>query len=697
MGFAAPMGLLLFLLAIPLVLLYVLKLRRRSVVVASTLPWRRVLADRRANAPWERLRRHLSLLLQLLILALLALAFAGPYRLAPTAIAAGTVLVVDTSASMGAQDGGSDDRGAGTRFDEARELVAEALLSVGPTRPAALVAAGPEPAIVAPMTSDRAALRRALDRMAPSEAPADVAAALELADTLAQGAGGEVVFVTDGAFDADDALRTRLRSVRVLGVGAAARDDDGAAPGNVGIVSLALRAVPAGAGVHEMLVALAWSGTDAPVALVLEAASPPAGASGAPRPASWSWREIAREPLAPVERSEGGGSAMHVATLRARPGDVLRARVEGGQRARVQGGQRARVKAGETRGLADGDADGDAGGDALAADDVAHLIVPGAAERRVLLSSQTPYLLERALVSLPGVDLSVTDGPPGAARELDVVVIEGALPEVLPSRPVLAFGPPTDGGDLVEAPSIVQWDRDHPVLRDVRIDAVRVAAATVGDVPPGGDVLIESDAGPIAVAWSGPGGRALSFRFALTDTDLPLRVAFPVLLANALDWLTDSGAQAGALPTGRGAEIAVGRADSAILTWSDHPVRSGSPGAERSSGRGPSGEPRSLEVRGGVVVLPPASRVGLARLVIDSDSTPQRSRLLAFALLSPEESDLAPRIALAADPEADGDVLASVDEGAVRVHGRRELWPWAVALALGVLLADWTVHHRRRE
>src|SRR5688572_3808621 len=104
MTLLTPYALFAALLIIPILMLYMLRLRRREMMVSSHFLWRQVLQDTEANTPWQRLRRNLLLLLQLLILAFLVLALARPAQVVETLSAGRTVLLLDASASMNAAD-----------------------------------------------------------------------------------------------------------------------------------------------------------------------------------------------------------------------------------------------------------------------------------------------------------------------------------------------------------------------------------------------------------------------------------------------------------------------------------------------------------------------------------------------------------------------------------------------------------------
>ena len=179
MSLLAPAALALGLLALPIILLYMLRLRRREQPVSSTWLWRELVRDRAANAPWQRLRRNLLLLLQLLILAALVLALARPALPLPGLGGGNAIVLLDASASMQAADGTT-----GTRFDDARAAVDRLIGGLSGNDRLTLIHVGRAPQVLAAASADRPALRRALAAAAPENAAADWAAAFALALSL---------------------------------------------------------------------------------------------------------------------------------------------------------------------------------------------------------------------------------------------------------------------------------------------------------------------------------------------------------------------------------------------------------------------------------------------------------------------------------------------------------------------------------
>ncbi len=182
-----------WLMSIPLlVLLYLVRERRKEVVVPSLLLWRRALKPFDARRPARRLERTLLLLVQILAVCAAALALARPQL--PGLFGGDLVLVVDVSLSMQARDV------LPNRFEAARHAAMELVQRTALGRSVAVIAAARTPRLIQPLSSPAAA-REALRRLEPTDGEADLEAAITLARALRRpGRPLEVHLFSDQAF-----------------------------------------------------------------------------------------------------------------------------------------------------------------------------------------------------------------------------------------------------------------------------------------------------------------------------------------------------------------------------------------------------------------------------------------------------------------------------------------------------------------
>ncbi len=230
MPFTSPLALLGLLFIPAVIAMYLLKLRRDERVVPSTLLWTALISDVEANAPWQQLRRSLLLLLQLLLVAILALLAARPFLERPAGLARDIVLVLDTSASMAATDV------APSRLEAAKTAALDALRDLPAGGKVSVVTADRTARIVVNETTDMGRVRQALDGIEPTSTSGDLGDALELAGKLAARSGdAQILVATDGAL-ATAPTASVDAPIKVLAVGRSRK--------NQAIVALAVRTAP---------------------------------------------------------------------------------------------------------------------------------------------------------------------------------------------------------------------------------------------------------------------------------------------------------------------------------------------------------------------------------------------------------------------------------------------------------------------
>jgi hypothetical protein len=543
--FAAPLALLALLLVPLVILLHTIAARWTSRDVSSLAFWEEALRDMRTSLRIRRLLRSLALLAAVLAVATLAVGLARPLVGARGgAVTGDTVLVLDVTASMGARSGGA------TRYDEAKE---EALRLVAGLRRGArmcVVTAGRAPRVLVAFTDDREALRRAIRGSSATDEPGAPADSLLFALGLREpGRAARVVFVTDGAFSTYGDADPDRTGVRVVTVGGPAE--------NAGITAMSFRRTAAGGA--ELFVSIAASG-------------------GGPR-------------TVPLVVTAGGKPVLRREVPIGGTGPVsVSVPWEGPTAGRVT----ARIEA----------------ADALAADDTAYAVFAPAKSLRVLLVGRSDGFLEAALSRFPGVLLRRVDAvdPIDGARELegyDLAVFDGGNPPPVERGNVLVFGVvppglPIEARGVVTAPRFVSWDRNHPLLESLALGPVVIERALQAVTGAGVKVIARSRDAPLIATWEREDLRVLfvAFQPSQSQSDLPLRAAFPLFVANALSWFRPGvlGADAAGHRTGETVEVGVpGDAREARVT-------------------GPDGRAASWPVTAGVLSYTGTSRAGFHRV-----------------------------------------------------------------------------------
>ena len=622
MGILIPAALGLLALAVPIIIFYMLRLRREELSVSSSLLWRRALQDRTANAPWQRLRRNLLLLLQLLLLVLLVFSLARPFVFVRAVATGNLVVALDGSASMQ-----SLDEAQGTSRFERGVREANALVDgLQADERMSLIWAGPEASIAASATGNKAVLHGALKALQASNGQADMNSALTLAAASARQLNdATVVLISDGALasaagQASGPLPAMPAKTRYINVGIS--------QANVAITSLSLRDSPAG---PELFAGMYNSGTR-PVHALLSVK-----VDGQLRDSRG------------VELPAGGDATT---TLQGLPLDM----------------QVAEAHLAVT----------EAGANMLAADDTAWALRPHPPSSNVLLVSENNSFLEKALNLMPAVKLfKVTPSQYAPSEGFGLTVLDAAVPTPVPSGNLLLFAPPNSS--LVPVSGTIQFPRigvvasNDPLLRFVDLSTVHLSAAARMSAPAWARVLARTtDGDPLIMAGETGGRRVVAVAFDLHQSDLPLQVAFPILLSNLLGWLQPVSSVDAPPSLSPGAPVSIRpqtSADGIVVV-------------------APGGGKRTTLQSAPQISFADTDALGVYSVEQSAGGKPLgEPEHFAINLFSREESDITPHPELA---------FTGTGVAATGTDLKRPLdvWPWLLLLALVVLSLEWWFYNR---
>ncbi len=491
----------LFALLVPLVIFYFLKLKRPRMEIPSLVLWRQVMSDQRVNSPFQRFKRHLLLLLQMLILVLLALAAMQPFLRREATRGQRLPILIDISASMA----GLDREGGKSRLDEVKKRARDLIDGMLPDQEFSLVAFGKSARRLTPFTNNQRELREALDALTIEDVPSDLEEALRLAQALGRTEPFEkLMLFSDGNFPAriNFELPFEIDFQKIAPAGS-----------NFGIVACNARRTPGGR--WQIFVQIAGSQNAESTSGTLELAQ--------------HGQVIARQDVA-LARGSSPRLAFDLA---------------GGQSATLE----VRLKLN--------------GFDSLLSDNIAWLTLPETRPLTVFVpESLAGY--RHALEVLDQLSIFPRPDAPTPST-LDLVITDREADLTLPARVRCTIGLlPEDLRPLVKIEQhnsqAIDWRRDSPLLQHVNFRDVIFMDQPMrtGDTKEeafgqlGYEVIAQAEHGPLLVEKRTGETLHVHLLFHSDRSTLPYRVGFPIFVSNLVEaaWQQAGLADARAVATG---------------------------------------------------------------------------------------------------------------------------------------------------
>jgi hypothetical protein len=657
-----------------IVLLYFLKLKRRPIEVPSTYLWHRSIEDLHVNSIWQRLRRNLLLFLQLLLLALAALALLRPGWQGVRLQGNRFIFLIDASASMQAEDEKP------TRLGAAKQKALE-LVGAMHSGDVGMVVSFADTARVEQMfTDNRGQLRRSIEAIRPTVRRTSLAEALKVAAGLAnpgqathlsEAMPATMLILSDGNFDQPAEFALGHLSPVYVPIGKSQAK-------NVAIVAFSVRRHETKAGQLQAFARLVNFGPeeatvslelrldgqlidaskvtvsgrgDSPVKALAPAATPAKEGESAGGEESAGRKDVVFPDLGDAD---AGVLSLKIAT----PDDLA---LDNEAWAVINPPRRAKVL----------------------------LVTPGNEPLEIALGTSTARQLAELTVESPGFLDKGSYQQQAAGGGYDLVIYDRCQPKAMPQANTLFLGsmPPLRSWKArpkVAQPQIIDVDPNHPLTRWLSLGDVLVAEAAPLTPPPGGTVLIDSHLGPLFAVAPREAFEDAVLAFVLVDeavaadgqrrpfigSNWPIRPSFPVFTLNILRYL--GGGQA----LLQGDSVLPGQVANLESPSADKPIQV----------RWPSG--RTVELtrsKQGRFSFAETDELGVYE-VRSGGKTFQR---FAVNLFSVAESDLRPRGALNIGHQ---EVAAKPSGGRI---GRRETWKWLLLAGLGVLCLEWYIFHRR--
>lgn len=310
------------------------------------------------------------------------------------------------------------------------------------------------------------------------------------------------------------------------------------------------------------------------------------------------------------------------------------------------------------------------GPDYLTLDDTAWAVVGTGAPRRAVLATAGNRFVEQVFSLLPDMTVLKVDSAEALPADADLTIIDGLpLPPTLPPGALFVINP-QGSNPLFHVSGVITQTAavhltDSPLLNFVDWSGVHVQQAQRVDAP-WAQTLVGSADGPLLALGEADGRRIALLTFDVRHSDLPLQIAFPILIANLTDWLNP------------------GRALTETTFQPGRPVTIIPGAAEAARVVDPDGISHDLPVTGGPLLFSQTGQVGLYQVRLRDAIGERTVGAFAVNLFAPQESALTPVVAIPGGGAQAGATTAQL--------GQLELWPWLAGLGVGFLILEWWVY-----
>ena len=183
-----------FLILIPVIIvMYLLKQKAEDKPFSSLKLWQELYKNMQANTPWEKLKKNLLMIFQILTVIVLVVALMSPYIKSDTTNKGHVVLVIDTSGSMNTM---YDDKY--TRLEVAVMEAIEYVDRLAVNTAVSVITSDKDSALVVTDSTDKSLIKSKLKGIRATNYIGDCSEGVSMAESMiAQWEDSEVVYFTD--------------------------------------------------------------------------------------------------------------------------------------------------------------------------------------------------------------------------------------------------------------------------------------------------------------------------------------------------------------------------------------------------------------------------------------------------------------------------------------------------------------------